>query len=280
MRRLSNSFAMAGASWRVLRSDTRLLAFPALSLVCTSVLVVVSGGGIYFSLDHRVVAPGSTTLSPTAWTYAIGAVAYLLVTFVVTFFAAALVAGARQALAGGRPDLGEALALASNRLPEIALWSLLTGTVGLVLNLVQRRSGLIGQIVVRLVGMSWQIVTWLAVPVIVVEGTGPLRSLQRSAALFRSAWGENLIGQLGFGLVGVLAVVPGVAIAGLLAVTMPVAGLIVGGLWLVTTSVVLSTMTGIFRTVLYLYAAGAPIPDEFAPAELAAAFSARGGSRR
>jgi hypothetical protein len=279
MRRLANSLAMAGASWRILQDDKRLMAIPVMSLITTVALVGLGGGAVYFSLDRHVAPAGATSLSPNGVTYAIGAVSYLLVTFAVTFFAAALVAGARQHLAGGRPDLGAALSAASSRLPELALWSLLTGTVGLVLNVVQSRSGVVGQIVTRFVGMSWQIVTWLAVPVIVAEGTGPMTSLRRSAGLFRSTWGENLVGQLGFGLVGLLAVVPGLVIAGLVAVTMPVMGVIVGALWLGATSVVLSTMTGIFRTVLYQYAAGAPIPDGFAATDLAAAFGPRGSRR-
>ena len=99
----------------------------------------------------------------------------------------------------------------ARRLGAIFLWSLLTGTVGLVLNTIQQRAGLLGGIVVRAIGMAWQIVTWLAVPVIVVEGTGPVTSLKRSAHLFRQTWGENLIGQVGFGLVGFVFMAPGPA---------------------------------------------------------------------
>jgi hypothetical protein len=198
---------------------------------------------------------------------------------VVTFFAAALVAGARERLAGRRASIGTAFTAASNRLPELALWSLLTGTVGLILNTVQQRTGVVGQIATRVLGMTWQIVTWLAVPVIVAEGTGPFRSLQRSAGLFRHTWGENLVGQVGFGLVGLLAVVPGLVLAAVLGVMLPIAGLVVGLVWLAATSVVISTMSGIFRAVLYQYAAGGPIPAEFAAADLARAFGPRGRVR-
>jgi len=276
MGRISNSFAMAGASWRVVQSDRELFAIPVMSMVSTAATALLSGGGIYFSLDRHVVhADGTTGLAPTPLTYVVGAVAYVLITFVVTFYAAALVAGARERLLGGRPTLGSAFSAAAARLPEILLWSLLTGTIGLVLNVIRNRAGVIGQIGARLIGMTWEVVTWLAVPVIVAEGTGPFASLKRSAELFRRTWGENLVGQLGFGLIGLLALVPGVIITALLMVTMPAVGLVVGVLWVVITSVVITTMTGIFRTVLYLYASGAPIPDEFSRADLAAAFRSR-----
>ncbi len=277
VKRISNSFAMAGASWRVLQGDKELMAIPVMSLLCTLALAVLSGGAVYVSLDHQAIgADASSGVSPSALTYVVGSIAYLLITFVVTFFAAALVAGARERLMGGKPNLGSAFSTASTRLPEIFLWSLLAGTVGLVLNLV-RRSGLLGQIISRVVGMTWEVVTWLAVPVIVAEGTGPFRSLSRSAGLFRHTWGENLIGQIGFGLFGLVAMVPGVVIAALLMIDFPVAGILVGFVWIAATSVVVSTMSGIFRTVLYLFASGAPIPPEFTDADLATAFSPRAG---
>ncbi len=260
----------------MLQSDRELFAIPVMSMVSTAATALLGGGAIYFSLDRHVVhADGTTGLAPTPFTYVVGAAAYLLISFVVTFYTAALVAGARERLLGGRPTLGSAFSAAAARLPEIFLWSLLTGTVGLVLNAIRNRAGIFGQIGARLVGMTWEVVTWLAVPVIVAEGTGPFESLRRSAGLFRHTWGENLVGQLGFGLIGMLALVPGVVITGLLMVTMPAVGIVVGVLWVVITSVVITAMTGIFRTVLYQYASGAPIPDEFSHTDLATAFRSR-----
>ena len=155
--------------------------------------------------------------------------AYLLITFVVTFFAAALVAGARERLTGGQPDAGlrllRRLAAPARDLPVVAAHR-------------HRRPGPQRHREPRVapgaawssraIGMTWQIVTWLAVPVIVAEGTGPITSLKRSAGLFRQTWGENLVGQIGFGLIGLLAMLPGLVIAGLLMVTCPVAGIVVG----------------------------------------------------
>lgn len=276
MSRFANSWKMAVASWQVLQSEKQLMAIPILSFVATAAVAIISGSAIYFSLaHHRVVEPGQSELSATPLTYAVGAVAYLLITFVVTFFTAALVAGARERLLGGDPTLGSAFGVAYNRLGPIFLWSLLTGTVGLVLNAIQNRAGFLGAIIVRMIGMAWQIVTWLAVPVIVVEGTGPITSLKRSAGLFRQTWGENLIGQVGFGLIGFLFMLPGLVIAGLLAVTQPVAGLVAGGIWIAVMSVVTSTLSGIFRTALYQFAAGEPVPPQFAAEQMAGAFKAR-----
>lgn len=275
MRRLSNSFALAGASWRVLVSDKQLMVIPVLSFLCTVAVAGLSGGAVIFSLHRATEVDGTTSLGATPLTWVVGAVAYLLITFVVTFFAAALVAGARERLTTGRSSLGSAFATASRRLPEIFLWSLLTGTVGLVLNAIENRGGILIRLVARAVGMSWRIVTWLAVPVIVAEGTGPFTSLKRSAGLFRNTWGENLVGQIGFGLVALLALLPGLLIAGLLMVDLPLAGIVVGIMWVAVVSVVISTMTGIFRTVLYQFASGGSLPLEFDHGMLGEVFRSR-----
>jgi hypothetical protein len=167
MRRFSNSWAMVKASWRVLQSDKELMAIPVMSFLATMAVALLTGGGIFVSLAHDTsVAAGQSEYSPTPLTYVVGVVGYLLITFVVTFFAAALVAGARERLLGGNPTLSSAFAVAGSRLGAIFLWSLLTGTVGLVLNTIQQRAGLLGGFVVRAIGMAWQIVTWLAVPIV------------------------------------------------------------------------------------------------------------------
>ena len=53
MRRISNSFAMAGASWRMLQSDKQLMVIPILSFLCTMAVALLSGGAVYVSLHHQ-----------------------------------------------------------------------------------------------------------------------------------------------------------------------------------------------------------------------------------
>jgi hypothetical protein len=209
----------------------------------------------------------------TPLTYVVGAIGYLAITFVVTYFAAVLVSGAHQRLTGANPTLGTAFSQASSRLGPILAWSLLTGTVGLILQAIRSRAGFLGQIVVNLVGMAWEIVTWLAVPVVVVEGTGAIDSLKRSASLFKKTWGENLVAQAGFGILGLLLMLPAIVIMLLVGVAIPVAGLAIAALWVAIVSVVLSALNGIYRTALYMYAAGEPTAGYFSQEQLEAAFT-------
>jgi hypothetical protein len=274
MRRITNSIALAKSSWSVLKAEKELALIPVLSFFATLAVMALAGGGVYFSLTEKVTQPGnSTSLQATPLTYVVGAIGYLAITFVVTYFTAVLVSGAHQYLTGGNPTLGSAFAQASSRLGQIFAWSMLTGTVGLILQAIRSRAGFLGQIVVNLVGMAWEIVTWLAVPVVVVEGTGAIDSLKRSAGLFKKTWGENLVAQAGFGLLGLLLMLPAVVIALLVGTAIPVAGLAVAALWVAVVSVVLSALNGIFRTALYMYAAGEQAPAQFSQEELDGAFA-------
>lgn len=271
MRRIANSWALAKSSWAVLKTDKELAAIPVISFVCTIVVMALVGGAAWLTLDPTSQA-GETEITPTPFTYVVGAVGYLLITFVVTFFAAVLVSGAYQRLTGGDPTLASAFRQANSRIGPLFLWSMLTGTVGLILQALRDRAGFLGQIVVRLVGMAWEIVTWLAVPVVVVEGTGPVDSLKRSATLFKQTWGENLVAQGGFGILGLLVVLPALLVIFVVVPAIPIAGIAIAAIWIAVTSVVLSALNGIYRTALYLFASGGQAPAAFSSEELQAAF--------
>ena len=139
-------------------------------------------------------------------------------------------------------------------------------------------SGIVGQIVARLVGLAWNLVTFLVVPILVLEDLGVGDALKRSKDLFKKTWGENVIGQGGLGIVGFLAMIPGVLLIAIGA-AMGTAGLVVlgavGVAWIIASAVIVSALSGIYRTALYHYAAGGRVPGEFADLDLHDAFRPR-----
>ena len=287
MGRIAASRQIAKDSWAVLRRESDLVAIPILSFVCTLATMAVVGLGVWASLEESTTdaavaaSTGTTTeLDVTPLTVVVGIVGYLLITVVVTFFAAAMVAGAHEALTTGSTSLGRALRGAGRRIGPIIGWSLLTGTVGLVIQAVQERLGPFGDVVMSLVGAAWNIVTWLAVPVVVVEGTGPFPSLKRSAELFKRTWGENLVAQGGLGLLTFLAVLAIVVVCGAIAVAIPLLGIGLGVLAIGATLVVMSALGGIFRTALYLYAADGVVADGYSRPALESAFRVKSGRLR
>jgi hypothetical protein len=205
-------------------------------------------------------------------------VAYLALAMVQTYFLAGLVAGADQRLRGQDSTLRGALEIANSRLHRLLPWAVVTATVTMVLQAIEERFGIIGTIVARLVGLAWNLVTFLVVPILVLEDLGVGDALKRSKDLFKKTWGENVIGQFGLGAVGFLLSLPGILLIGV-GVALGTAGLVVlgavGVIWLIASAVVVSALSGIYRTALYHYAANGQVPGEFSGIDFGQAFRRR-----
>jgi hypothetical protein len=183
-------------------------------------------------------------------------------------------------LRGGDPTLGSALRGARERAGVLLPWALLSATVSLVLRALEQRAGIIGRIVIGLVGLAWTLVTFLVLPILVVERIGVGDAVKRSAELFKRTWGENVVTNGGIGLLGVLAVLAGaIVVTPLVLVGGPVTvlGVALGIIWIGLVSAVLATLTGVVSLALYRYAVDGEVPG-FETAQLQTAFRARKGS--
>jgi hypothetical protein len=224
---------------------------------------------------------GEADAEPGWGALALGFLAYLVLAYITIFFSAALVHAANQRLEGGDPTVGSALRGAASRAGRLFPWALLSATVSIFLRALEERAGTLGKVISGLAGMAWSLVTFLVIPVLVMEDLRVSEAVKRSAALFKGTWGENVAARVGFGLLGFLAVLPGIAaIAGAVAlgsspetvgVNAPL--LTVGILWILAAAMVLSALSGIFQTALYRYAAGLPGHGAFAADNLRAAFT-------
>jgi len=272
--RIRNSIAIFKASWGVIRDDRELLWLPVISAIAT--LAVVVSFGVPVVLTGSDSADGFR-LGAMGWVVA--AAGYFVAAYVTIFFNAALVSAAHERLSGGDPTLGSALAGARRRAATILPWALLSASVSLFLRAVSERSGIVGRIVVGIIGMAWSLVTFLVLPILVVENVGVGEAVRRSASMFKRTWGENVMGQGGVGLVGFLAVLAGVPVLVLALLTgnAVVAGLgaVVFALWVGVVMVVTSALSGVYQTALYLYASTGELPRGYEPEAIRGAFAAR-----
>jgi hypothetical protein len=272
MGRFENSMVLAKASWRVLRDDKQLALLPLLSMVATLIV------GATFLIPIGLVAHdanGGYQFKPLD--YVLGIVGYLVLTYVVVFFNAALVYAADRRLAGEQVTLGEAIHAAGARSHVLLPWVIVSATVSIVLRMIEERAGIVGRIVGAFAGMAWSVVTFLVLPILVIEGIGPIAAVKRSGELFKRTWGENLMANAGIGIVVMLAAIAGalpfallIAAGGVVAVV-GIAGIVV---WFVTVSLVGAALTGILQVALYRFATGTQVPG-FEGAQLNAAFRRR-----
>jgi len=255
--RLQNSIDLAKASWNVLRDDKQLAVLPLLSGLSALVVALLFFGPVALIADNG--AQGSS--KPLAWI--LGAVGYLAITYVVVFFNAALVWAADCRMRGEQVTLGEAIRAASERAHVLLPWAVLSATVSLVLRAIEERAGIVGRIVGSLVGLAWSLVTFLVLPVLVIEQIGPIDAVKRSAELFKKTWGENMIANAGIGLVALVVTIVGLVPCLLLvAIGGPgaVLGVVVAVAWIIGVQLIAATLTGIFQTALYRFATAGAAP--------------------
>lgn len=272
MGRISRTIELAKSSWQVLNADKELLLLPVLSFVAT--LAVAAS----FLAPILLAGDGTNLEDPGVVGYAMLFLAYLVLAFITIFFNAALVHAANERLEGGDPTLGSALRGAALRVGRIFPWAVVSATVSIILRAVEERGGAIGRIASAIAGVAWSLVTFLVIPILVIEDIGVSDAVKRSGSLFKQTWGENVAAQVGFGLLGFVAVLPaalviaaGVAAGGAAAFIV----IAVAVVWMLLVAMVISALNGIFQTALYRYAAGLEGEGAFSRQELQSAFAPR-----
>jgi len=258
MDKLRNTLALARSSWSVLQADKELLILPLLSGIASMIVAA--------SFVVPIVLTGGADEEPTALGYVLLFVMYVVLAFVTIFFNAALVAGANERLHGGDPTVGSALRAAASHTGRILPWAIVSATVSILLQAVQQRGGAAGRGVAGIAGLAWSLITFLVIPVIVIEGLGVGAAVKRSSALFKQTWGENVAARVGFGLLGFLLALPAVLLvflgfaAGTIGAGIAIAVAVV---WLLAVTLVMASLSSIFQTALYLYAAENEVPTGY-----------------
>jgi hypothetical protein len=204
---------------------------------------------------------------------------YVALAFVSTYFLGALVHAANQRLNGHDTQFGESIDAANAKIHRILPWAFVSATVSVVLQSIEQRAGWFGVFIARVLGAAWAVVTFLTVPVIMLEDLGPIEALKRSGHLLKQTWGENLSAQAGFSIIGLFAMMPGALVLGIGLATHSTPVIVVLGAiavaWFILVAVVLSAMSGIYRTALYRFAVDGTAPPAFADADLGGAFGER-----
>jgi hypothetical protein len=237
------TWQMVSQSFRLLRADLKLAVFPILSAI----------GAIALSIPFLVLMFTEGTIHSAKETWIMVLLWYAGASFVTIFCNCALVACVQMRLAGETPSIAGGLRRAASRVPIILLWALLTSTVGRVLLYFERQSGWLGELVLGLLGLSWNMATFLIVPVLVMEDRGLLDSMRRSAALLRQTWGEQLISGIAFGWIAMLLAIPGVVVGALGMNGHPIF-IVPTVLWFVGMFAAFTAAGDIFTVVLYRYA--------------------------
>ena len=276
--KLSSSWELVKASARVLKADKELLVFPMISsigLIIVSALFIIP----IFLADavDTMFLNGSIQVAGVVVVFLF----YLVQYFVIFFANTALVGAAMIRLRGGDPTLGDGFRIAFSRFWTILGYALISATVGMILKAISEKSGMLGKIIISIIGFVWNIATYLVVPILAVEGVGPIEAIKRSAGLLRKTWGQQIIGNLGlgtvFGLIVLVIFVVGIpviifAAAGIQSTALTILVSLLFAFILIAVGLIQSTLNGIYTAAVYQYAADGQTGSFFDPMLIKEAF--------
>jgi hypothetical protein len=277
MSRIKRGWGLTKKSWALLNGHRELIRFPIYGAVATTLLAIVTLGPGLYLLDQDSLGGAIPLL-----------VIGVYVLSVVGFYFSVGLAAAADMIFRGQTDVtvADGLAVARERFSQICGWAAISTAISVLMGVLENQGGIGGQIAARLVGMAWSLVTFLAVPVIAIEGTGPVETLKRSALMFRERWGQQITGNIAIGgavfLIGVLPavilIVAGVALwssASFLGAML----VVIGALTLAIAMLISRALSGIFGVALYRYALDGETVGGFTRDELESAVKVKKGKR-
>ena len=270
---ISRSWKLYKLCWGVLIHDKELLLFPAFSFVSLLLIAgTIFGSGMFQRVSESIFAVRLMDL-------VLILILYFVNYFIIIYFNAAIIGAARIRLNGGDPTLSDGFNAATRNLIHIISWAFISAIVNVIFYALEKavrgesnkRSGVSAIVLGMLASVArigWSIITYLVIPIMVVEGVGPVEAIKRSAQMIKNTWGEQLISRVGFDLIAmiiglpivVLMIVIGKGVPGTLGTSMVVA---IGVLGLGSLTLITSAMKGIYAAALYEYANSGSVPELF-----------------
>ncbi len=256
-----------------MRQRPSLMALPAISGILTLIVAAIVLGPLVFDLeDHhselRVIAAVVVCAYPFA--------------FLSVFFNVAFYALADATMNGRQMSLGEALRFATTRLRAIAMWSLVTTVVGVVLRLLEQLPGA-GGLAVRIAEIvanaAWAIASYFVVPALAVEDIGVRDALKQSVGTIKRKWGESVTGAAVISVISSFAAVP-LIVLGVIGVTVYSGGGTAAGVVLIALAAIgllavyiaQTAVSQVFRLAVFQYARSGEPAGPFTAGELESAF--------
>ena len=252
-RTFRNTWNITKTSAVVLRKDKELLLFPVMSFIGVAIIVGIAAAifattGAFDRLN--TTGEGSEFQTPDV---IIGVLALVAALFVINYFNAALMGAARHRLKGGDPNLGTGFAAVNKHIGAVFGWTVISAIILIVLTYLRgKTNSFLGRILIGMIGAVWAYMTFFVVPILIIEGVGPIEAIKRSSGYFKQTWGEQLVSGFGFGIIRFVAILPGVILGGAIGSISPIAGIIVA-IPLVTLGLaVVNGLEGVFKMALYI----------------------------
>jgi hypothetical protein len=259
-------------SWNVFKQDKELAWFPVFSALSSLIALVVMGTIFFFTvMGGDVNAFDNIEKNQMdVLGYIILFIYYLVMFFITNYFLAGIYIIVHGRFNGQDLSLGDGMRGANKNFGRIFLWSLVSATVGVILQIIAERFKIVGRIVASLLGAAWGVLTYFSLPSLIVGQRSVKESFKESAALIRKTWGETIIVNFGVSLFFGILIFLGMALSVGVVVLVPVKGmfilvLVLFVIFMIAITIISSTLSSIFKLALYEFALTGNVPQGFTP---------------
>lgn len=312
LRRITNTWTMMRQSFAVVRSYRPLMLLPVISAIfCLLTSIIVLGGSIlvfdipirgaeFAPTTPRVTADGAHQALVNGLYRVLGYdddlrtqrpktdeerrttehewltlfLFYVANYFVISYFNVAFASVVLNHLAGGHATLNDGLQVAWTRKGSILQWAILASTVGVFLKMISKRSQF-GRFIAGILGYTWRLGSYFAIPILAMGNMGAGEALQRSATVLKDKWGEVVVAQFSFSLLFTILAIPGTVLffllAGFLGQSVGFVTLMALTYW-VWLSIFIFAAEQVFIAALYRYATQNEVSRGFSKNDLQSAW--------
>lgn len=262
MGKFKTSRMIASQSWSLLKQDKEMVFFPILSAV-TSLLFFALLSYIFYVNFYLTNIKGAE-VDQVVYLFLI--IYYVVAFFIVDFFQSGIFVLVHARFSGQNLSFLDGISISFKKIWKILIWSLISATVGIILDIISDNFKIVGRIVAAILGAGWNIMTYFSLPSLIIGDTTITESFKESARLIRKVWGETFIVNVGAGLFFSGIILFAFLIGIIISIAIPAlifACIFLFIVLLVLIFIISSTLDSIFKLVIYEYARTGVVPNGF-----------------
>ena len=209
MNRIKRGFRITKLGIHVVKADPELMVYLLFSVIMSVLsfgVVLTFTGGLGFVIGNDEGFEGGVAVGTF--------ISYFIVSVITVFWNAAIIASAYERMTTGRnPSFSYGIKQAMKCFPQILIWGLISGTVGVIISFFEAMAesdnivvAIIGHIISFMISFAWWMTTFFVVPMIVLENSGVFESMKKGPKLFDETWGENIVASVGTGIINFIVI--------------------------------------------------------------------------
>ncbi|WP_131793524.1 DUF6159 family protein [Legionella brunensis] len=175
-------------SVRFLIKNKDLIILPFLSLIVMIAIVSILVSTSFLELNFLI---NYFQREPTIFLLG-GLFLYFFLVFIVLYFNASMVTCLIHRLQGNPLSIFKAMRLTLQHTGPLLEWTLLSATVCIILNALERTHDVVADIIYAIFGFSWSVTTYFVLPIMIAENIGPINAFKRSIQLIGKGWRKLL----------------------------------------------------------------------------------------